>query len=91
MPHTPGPWFLEGATVYALNEQGTNRFTALVQPGFSFQGTGQHSSRTTEEEVLANAHLFKAAPLMLAALENVIEPIGNCSDEYLKQIVLLIP
>lgn len=54
---TPGPWYATGATVYALNEDGFNRFSALVQ-----------DPRTEVAELKANARLMSASPKMLAAL-----------------------
>lgn len=70
--HTPGEWFREGLTIYALDETGTNnRFSAHVQGGYKFRsrmsdGTGE---RTTDAELEANALLMGAAPDMLAALK----------------------
>jgi len=55
---TPGPWMLSGRTVYALNDQGFNRFSALVQ-----------DAHTSAVELDANARLIAAAPELLGALE----------------------
>jgi hypothetical protein len=49
MDRTPIPYITCGATVYALNEAGTNRFFAQVQPGFVC------GNRTTDEECEATA------------------------------------
>lgn len=73
--HTPGDWKLtEGnmsCMVYALDEtEGVNRFSALVQGGYSYHGR-THKDRTTEEELSANARLIAAAPDLLAALERL--------------------
>lgn len=56
--HTPGPWFLAGRTVYALNEEGFNRFSALVQ-----------DAHAPAYELNANASLIAAAPELLEACE----------------------
>lgn len=60
---TPAPWLLQNQSVYALNERGTNRFSTLIQPGFS-----DGYERTGERELIANARLIAAAPDLLAAL-----------------------
>lgn len=58
--HTPGPWLLAGDDfVYALNERGTNSFTALLQT------SGEQ--RISNEERAANACLIAAAPDLLSA------------------------
>lgn len=59
--HTPGPWMVEGRTVYALNEDGYNRFSALVQ-----------DAHTPGDELEANAQLIAAAPELLEALEQFV-------------------
>ncbi len=51
---TPGTWLSKGKTVYALNEDGYNRFSALVQ-----------DAHKSEEELEANARLIAAAPELL--------------------------
>ena len=64
MSHTPGPWKHEDRTyVYALNEQGSNRFYVDVQRGRA------NGELTQLAELLANARLIAAAPDLLAALE----------------------
>ena len=48
---TPGEWLIDGGTfVYALNEQGYNRFWAHVQPGNS---APMESTTTAEMEAVA--------------------------------------
>lgn len=64
---TPGPWFRDCATVFALSEDGVNRFSASVQGGWVVTGR----QRTAVEELEANARLFEAAPRMLAALQQI--------------------
>lgn len=56
--HTPGPWLVDDRTVYALNENGFNRFFASVQ-----------DAHTDPIELEANAQLIAAAPDLLEALE----------------------
>ena len=59
---TPGPWLLSGRTVYALNDEGFNRFSALVQ-----------DAHTPGDELEANARLMAAAPELLLALECLLK------------------
>lgn len=59
--HTPGPWDRVGTLVYALNEDGFNRFCALVQ-----------DAHTAKQELEANARLIAAAPELLEALEQFV-------------------
>jgi hypothetical protein len=70
--HTPGPWLLSGATVYALDETGTcNRFSVRPDGGWTYRSPGSLGStgdRTTEAELQANARLISAAPELLDAL-----------------------
>lgn len=54
---TPGPWLRSLRTVYALNERGVNRFSALIQ-----------DAHTPDYELKANAQLIAAAPELLEAL-----------------------
>ena len=65
---TPGPWMLSGRTVYALNDQGFNRFSALVQ-----------DVHTSAVELDANARLIAAAPELLEFVEGWLATQG--SDE----------
>lgn len=68
--HTPGPWLIEGATIYALDESGSvNRFSALVQSGYRRFGK-RAGERITDGEVAANARLIGAAPDLLAAVKD---------------------
>jgi len=55
--HTPGPWLIVGATVYALNADGFNRFSCQVQ-----------DAHTDVTELRANARLIAAAPDLLTSL-----------------------
>jgi hypothetical protein len=62
--HTPGEWLIgDGAFVYALNAEGSNRFCAQMQGGWQTQGR----LRTDREELEANARLIAAAPELLEA------------------------
>ena len=76
---TPGPYLLDGLTVYALQESGdrrcplVNRWSAHVQlaPG------------TPVEEAEAVAVLFKAAPDLLTELREATRLMVNLqADEY---------
>jgi hypothetical protein len=67
--HTPAPWLLAGddkTFVYALNEQGYNRFSAHVQPGHVGPMVW-----TSTQEIAANARLIAASPEILEALKAV--------------------
>lgn len=64
--HTPGPWMIAGKTVYALNEDGYNRFSALVQ-----------DAHTKESELVANARLIAAAPELLEALQMLTDHVNR--------------
>jgi len=84
--HTPGPWRLSDGNassfVYALDETGgVNRFSCLVQGGYSYCGR-THKDRTLESEIAANARLIAAAPELLDALEDA---------EYALVSVLTLP
>lgn len=61
---TPGPWFRDGTSVFALSEDGVNRFSASVQGGWVVTGR----QRTDAEELEATARLLEAAPELLKAL-----------------------
>lgn len=60
--HTPAPWFRKERFVYALGDDATNRFTAIVQ-----------DPRTSKEELEANARLMRASPQLLDAVQRVID------------------
>lgn len=70
--HTPGQWLIDGVEpksfVYALNQQGYNRFWAHVQGGNTAP-----MEQTTVEEVEANARLIAAAPDLLEALKHCVD------------------
>ncbi|HIE1839356.1 hypothetical protein PCP30_00240 [Pseudomonas aeruginosa] len=62
MKHTPGPWYRDGTTVYALNPQNFNRFSAQI-----------HGAHTPKSELEAVAQLMQAAPELLEALVALVE------------------
>ncbi|MGU0912361.1 hypothetical protein ACSESF_05160 [Pseudomonas aeruginosa] len=69
--HTPGPWYRDGTTVYALNPHNFNRFSAQI-----------HGAHTPKSELEAVAQLMQAAPELLEALQVCIQQItALCSAE----------
>ena len=66
MTHTPRPWLRDGRMVYALNEDGFNRFGASVQ-----------DPHTPEAELIAVATLMQSAPDLLEALESLCVVVGK--------------
>ncbi|WP_427110787.1 hypothetical protein [Pseudomonas aeruginosa] len=62
MKHTPGPWYRDGTTVYALNPHNFNRFSAQI-----------HGAHTPKSELEAVAQLMQAAPELLEALTEAAE------------------
>ena len=67
--HTPGPWLLteDSKTIYALNDDVTNRFYAGVKGGFIYQ-TRNFTVPTPGYEIISNARLMCVAPQLLEAL-----------------------
>lgn len=63
--HTPGPWLLDGLTVYKLTPNDErNLFSLRLSSDFS---------GIPSEELHANARLISAAPDMKTALEMILE------------------
>lgn len=99
--HTTTEWKIaEGQEnfVYALNEQGTNRFCLSITAG---NITHSPSERTSDEEIAANARLIVAAPKMYEILENlresnvtlpayIWEKITKVTCEYMETITPVI-
>ncbi|MBC9904794.1 hypothetical protein [Achromobacter xylosoxidans] len=75
--HTPTKWQIDGNCVYALNDQGYNRFSAWVQGG----NTGP-MEKTPDSELEANARLIAAAPELLEALESILPMLADWHDEF---------
>ncbi|HCI1946338.1 TPA: hypothetical protein P8740_002497 [Pseudomonas aeruginosa] len=75
--HTPGPWYRDGTTVYALNPQNFNRFSAQI-----------HGAHTPKSELEAVAQLMQAAPELLEALEACVARITNevADAEFLDEV-----
>lgn len=73
---TPGPWLLSDKTVYALNEDGYNRFSALVQ-----------DAHTDDQELRANAILIAAAPDILDALQYALETLKDCDMDLFHNVI----
>ena len=69
--HTPGPWELDGLTVYKLTDEPkhkqANVFCARVDAGYTLT-----NGRTSFQECQANARLIAAAPELLEAAQMVI-------------------
>ena len=77
--HTPGPWKHEDRTyVYALNEQGSNRFYVDVQRGRA------NGELTQLAELLANARLIAAAPDLLEACEHFMKSMEAAMTDGLQ-------
>ncbi|HCT4746630.1 TPA: hypothetical protein ACRMBV_003067 [Pseudomonas aeruginosa] len=71
MKHTPGPWYRDGTTVYALNPHNFDRFSAQI-----------HGAHTPKSELEAVAQLMQAAPELLEALQVCIQQItALCSAD----------
>lgn len=77
--HTVQDWMRTGTTVYALNVEGTNRFSAQVQGGWATDGR----LRTDAEELEANARLIAASPRMYS----YVESRADAGDEEAKKII----
>lgn len=65
---TPGPWHVEGSTVYSLNAEGTNRFFAFFHQGWG----DEPGARTPTAEVEAVARLAATAPELRDALSKLL-------------------
>lgn len=79
MPHTPGPWLCEtvlDGEVFHISAASRYGCVPIAMVEFGFNGP-------IEIEQQANAPLITAAPLMLAALEAIIEPWSSFSDHDL--------
>lgn len=75
--HTPGPWLIEGRTVYSLMHHGWNRGVEVLKN--RFWASCYHDRSVTDEEAEANARLIAAAPELLEALQStwaVIDAVG---------------
>ena len=69
---TPGLYERSATTVYAVNEEGSNRFSAFVDAGFERKSARPGGTkRTTHEECEATAQLFTAAPDLYEALDEM--------------------
>jgi hypothetical protein len=68
---TPGEWLRDGTTVYALNEQGTNRMVIKAEGGEVYRPYDRTAfpERTTAAEIESNAtHVQRCDPQTIAAL-----------------------
>jgi hypothetical protein len=80
MSYTPGPWSHDGLTVYALNEQRTNRFCVHVFPGH----IPGHDDEETQQ---ANVRLIATAPELLEALEDFIETVEHVDPSIYRDTI----
>lgn len=71
--YTVQDWLVDGNTVYALNAEGSNRFVATVQGGWTTEGR----NRTSDEELNDNARLMAVAPELLQLLQDVVATRGS--------------
>ena len=65
-------WKQEGSTIYKLNPQYTNMFSANVQQGFIHQ-TRQTQERMKHGDTIQIAKLMADAPIMLSLLKEVFD------------------
>lgn len=70
--HILGEWVVEGLTVYALNDDGTNRFDFRIQKGWAVQD----ASRTSDKEAQEIACLAASAPNMQTVLDAAQHRLG---------------
>jgi hypothetical protein len=70
--HTKGRWLLDGKLVYALNVDGVNIFSTLIQGGLT-----DNSEKTRDAELFANARVIASAPELLAACQAQHEAIDR--------------
>lgn len=78
MKHTPGIWQLaegDGRFIYALYEDGYNRFWCRVDGGKIARAT-----ITSEDELVANARLMVSAPDLLDALRDLTNDVCERFD-----------
>lgn len=67
--HTPGPWLIQGNTVYALMHHVWRKGVELFKNRFSVQLS--FDSSCSKEEIEATKQLIAAAPDLLAALKSI--------------------
>jgi hypothetical protein len=82
MQYTPGEWIAEGCTIYALNDNGYNRFDARVQRGYT------DDAKTSESELEANATLIAAAPNLAQKLYEADQLIMQLATTIIKAEVM---
>jgi len=95
MPHTPGPWAAQigfethygACRIYAGGRHPSDGMIAwaTTQNGSTLDGnkTSNLGRQRDTGEIQANARLIAAAPMMLAALEAIVEPWSSFSDHEL--------
>jgi hypothetical protein len=75
--HTPGPFLVEGTTVYALEFDSWRGGKELMRNRIYANVQGYRD--TPKEELEAVATLFAAAPELLEALEKLIDAVSRNS------------
>jgi hypothetical protein len=69
---TPGPWLLDGSTIYTLDEHTkSNRWWASVQAIYRGPAT-ERPLDITRAEISANARLIASAPELYHALNELV-------------------
>ena len=73
--HTPGPWLIQGNTVYALMHHGWRKGVEMFKNRFSVQFS--FDSSCSKEEIESTKQLIAAAPDLLNALQSIIDDIDS--------------
>ena len=68
--HTPGPWLIQGNTVYALMHHGWRKGVEMFKNRFSVQFS--FDSSCSKEEIESTKQLIAAAPDLLEALQGIL-------------------
>lgn len=90
---TKGPWLtVDEDFVYALNEDGTNRFDCRVNGGYVKYDRiyRDRNVRTSEEEVAANTALIAAAPELYEALDHAKHLLEEYAPGCPKHFIMAI-
>lgn len=74
--HTPGPWLIQGNTVYALMRHGWRKGVEMFKNRFSVQFS--FDSSCSKEEIESTKQLIAAAPDLLDALVQFVDEFEGC-------------